>query len=58
MRDHLITMNVPVVYMERYVMILRQAISITRGIGRDGPLEIDTFLGPEMASSEASSIWA
>ncbi len=35
------------------------ATSITRGIGRVGPaLEIETFLGLEMATSEASAIWA
>jgi hypothetical protein len=36
--------------MARYVMVLRRARSITRGIGR---------VGPEMATSEASArIWA
>jgi hypothetical protein len=35
---HGITIKVHVVYMARYtVLILRQAISITRGIGRGGP---------------------
>jgi hypothetical protein len=33
----IITINVPVVYMALYVMVLRQARSITRGIGRGGP---------------------
>jgi hypothetical protein len=33
----IITINVPVVYMARYVMVLRRARSITRGIGRGGP---------------------
>jgi hypothetical protein len=41
-------------YMAREVMLLMQAISITRDIGRVGP-EIRTFLGPEMATSEASA---
>ncbi len=33
----IITINVPVVYMGRDVMILMRAISITRAIGRGGP---------------------
>jgi hypothetical protein len=33
----IVTINVPVVYMERDVMILRQASSITRAIARGGP---------------------
>ncbi len=32
-----ITINVPVVYMARDIMILMRAIFITRGIGRGGP---------------------
>jgi hypothetical protein len=32
-------------------------ISIMRALERVGP-EIETFLGPEMATSEASAIWA
>ncbi len=35
--DVKITINVPVVFMARYVMILRGATSLTRGIGRGGP---------------------
>jgi hypothetical protein len=31
-----ITINVPVVYIARYVMVFRRARSITRGIGRGG----------------------
>ncbi len=50
-----ITINVPVVYMARDVIILMRAISITSAIGRVGP-EIETFLGPEMKTSEASAI--
>jgi hypothetical protein len=48
------TINVPIVYMARGVMLLMRAISITRaiGIGRNRD-----FLGPEMARSEASVIW-
>jgi hypothetical protein len=33
----ILTINVPVVYMARYIMVLRRARSITRGIGRGGP---------------------
>jgi hypothetical protein len=44
----LLTINVPVVYMARYVMVLRRATSITRGILKGLALEIDTFLDPEM----------
>jgi hypothetical protein len=50
---HTVTINVPVVYMAQCVMILRRAISITRGIGRGWALEIETFLGPEMPTSKA-----
>jgi hypothetical protein len=32
-----ITINVTVIYMARYVMVLRRARSTTRGIGRGGP---------------------
>jgi hypothetical protein len=38
-----ITINVPVVYMARYIMVLMRARSITRGIGRSGPWKIYTF---------------
>jgi hypothetical protein len=31
---------------------------ITRASGRGLALEIETFLGPEMATNEASAIWA
>ncbi len=37
-------------------MILMREVFITRAIGRGTP-EIETFLGPEMATSEASAIW-
>jgi hypothetical protein len=48
-------MNVPVVYMARDVMILMRATSISRAIGR-WALKIETFLGPEMATSKVSAI--
>jgi hypothetical protein len=41
--------------MARDIMILMQATSISRAIGRDGP-ENQDFLGPEMATSKASAI--
>jgi hypothetical protein len=48
-----LTINVPVVYMARNIMVLRRAKSITRGTGRGWTPEIKTFLGPEMATSDA-----
>jgi hypothetical protein len=40
-------------------MILMWVTSISRAIGRGGGgLKIENFLGPEMATSEASPIWA
>jgi hypothetical protein len=53
-----LTINVPVVCTARNVMVLRRARSITRGHWKGWALEIQTFLGPEMATSEASAIWA
>jgi hypothetical protein len=44
--NHEITINVPVVYIERYIMVLRRARSIARGIGR-GFWKSETFLGPK-----------
>jgi hypothetical protein len=41
-----ITINVPVVYMVRYVVVLT-----TKAILGVGGLKIETFLGPEMATS-------
>ncbi len=42
-----LTINVPVVFMARYVMIFRGATSL-RGV-KGWALKIETFLGPEMA---------
>jgi hypothetical protein len=53
-----ITINVPVVYMARCGMILRRAISIYEGHWKGWALEIDTFLGPEMATSELRVLFA
>ncbi len=41
----IITINVPVVYMARYIIVLRQARSSTRGIERGGPWKSRVF-GP------------
>jgi hypothetical protein len=41
--DESITINVPDVYMERYLMVLRRAISITRGIRKGGPWKARLF---------------
>jgi hypothetical protein len=54
-----ITINVPVVYMSRYVRNGFEACNINyKGRWKGWALEIETFLGPEMATSEASAIWA
>ncbi len=52
--------NVLVVYMARDVMIFMGGKSISRAIGRGKgvALKIETFLVPEMATSEASVVWA
>ncbi len=52
-----ITTNIHVVYMARYVIVLRRARSITSSIGRGGPWKLRIF-GPEMAPSAASALWA
>jgi hypothetical protein len=39
-------------------MILMRKNPVSRVIGRGWVLKIETFLGPEMATSEASAIWA
>jgi hypothetical protein len=45
--------------MVRDVMILMLATSITRAIGKGGgEAENETVVGHEMATSEASAIWA
>jgi hypothetical protein len=44
--------NVPVFYMAQDLMILMQAISITRAIGRDGPWKSRLFLGPKKYKQE------
>jgi hypothetical protein len=45
-KDGRLTINVPVVYMARDVMILMRAASISRPMKRVGP-ENGDFLGPE-----------
>ncbi len=41
-----------------YVMFLMRADPLRGQVGVGGALEIETFLGPEMAMNEASAIWA
>jgi hypothetical protein len=54
---YIINVNVPVVYMARYVMVLRRATSLRGALEGVGPENRD-FLGPEMATSEAIAISA
>ncbi len=49
--------RVSVVYMARYVMVLMRADPLQGGLKGVGPGNRD-FLGPEMATREASAIWA
>jgi hypothetical protein len=51
-RSTIITINVPVVYMARCVMVLRRARSITRGIERGWPWKSRLFLAPGMVFYE------
>ncbi len=51
------TTNVPVVFMARYVMILRGATSLLWALEGVGPENRD-FFGPWNGTSEASAIWA
>jgi hypothetical protein len=39
-----------------YVMVLRRARFVTGGHWKEWAMEIETFLGAEMATSEASAI--
>ncbi len=50
-----LTINVPVDYMARYVMVLRRATLLRGALRGVGP-KIETFLGTEMATSEANAI--
>ncbi len=52
-----LTINVPVVYMAWDVMIFMMENPVRGPLEGVGP-EIKTFWGPEMAMSEASTIWA
>ncbi len=53
----LMRVNVPVVYMAQYVMVLSVQHHY-EGNWKGWALKTATFLGPEMATSEASAIWA
>ncbi len=52
-----VTITVPVVYMARDIIILMRENPF-RGHWKGWALKIETFLGLEMAKSEASAIWA
>ncbi len=53
----LITIYVPVVFMARYVMVLRRATSLGGALEGVGP-ENQDFFGPWNGMSEESAIWA
>jgi hypothetical protein len=55
--DGILTINVPVVYIARYVMVEVGKIHYKGHWKGVGPENRD-FLGPERATSEASAIWA
>jgi hypothetical protein len=55
--DLLTINNVPVVFMARYVMVLRGATSLRWALEGVGP-ENRNFFGPWNGTSEASAIWA
>jgi hypothetical protein len=54
---YILTINVPVAHMVRYIMILMGKIHF-ESQWKGWALKIETFLGPEMSTSEAISIWA
>jgi hypothetical protein len=53
----IITIKVPVFYLGWYIMVLMRATSLRGALEGVGP-ENQDFLGPEMATSAASAIWA
>ena len=53
----LLTINEPVDYMARAVIILMRGKDIMRAIGRVG-FKVEPVLGPEIALATASAIWA
>ncbi len=55
--DDDVTINVPVVYIARDIMILMQANPLQRPLEGVGP-ENQDFLGPERPKTKASDIWA
>ena len=58
LNEHIIiTINVPVVYIARDIVILRPANLFQGPLEGVGPGKILAFLGPEMATSKASAIW-
>ncbi len=54
--EFVITINVPVVFMARYIMVLRGATSLWGALEGVGPENRD-FFGPWNGTSEASAIW-
>jgi hypothetical protein len=52
------TINVPAVNVARDIMILMRENPFRGPFEGVGPLKIETFVDPEMATSEASAIWA
>jgi hypothetical protein len=53
-----IAVYAPLIYTAPYVMCLMRADPLRGQAERCWALEIKTFLGPEIATSEASAIWA
>ncbi len=48
----------PMIYTAPYVMFLMRADPLRGQAGGGWAQEIETFFGPEMATSEASAIWS
>ncbi len=55
--EDILTINVPVVFMVRYVMVSRGATSLRVALEGVGPENRDYF-GPWNGTKEASAIWA
>jgi hypothetical protein len=54
-KDKLLTIHVPVVFMARYVMVLRGATSLRGALEGEGPENLD-FFGPWNGTSEAKQV--
>jgi hypothetical protein len=55
---HKIAIYATLIYTAPYVMFLICADQLRGQVGGGWALEIETLLGPEMATSETSAIWA